>query len=700
MIPTDTMNQEKAYANESNNTDETTTSPNSDGVDISFDANSRENNGVNAGQLNGNVSFHTEYKSYSWYSAFTEPPLADRRVPEAKQNIAQNHFVPRPGFEDALAVLQRNNLLFLRGQGTGRSLAALRMLEKCGAQHISQLHERRSFDSAANGELDPDCGYLWDGTEPHWQLQITPQSADRVASWAQRNNCYLVVPVDCVLPPELKKYECTLGQPDPVQVAKECLHALTPCTIKETDDVLHEFRDLIRVDSPPNDAEYIAMRAWGVYSEDQNLESARQDISRDCRLLVRKWFQEDRSTIEYAMLVAISVFENRPYADVMGAAEALEKMISETDLSGTNKTLEPRKVFDFSKSTILRHLEADTSIHPHAEGLALYKETVHFRRSDWAREAFRRAWDEYDLLRPVIVQWMAQQVNNDFQWYCAKALHDVLANMPNNDPMQHIDDLAKRRSPRANELAAELLARFADDEGIKDVVEPVLSDWCTRSGNFHRKWTAALFYAADERSQSRGSLTQLKRIACTDRKLANAVKAAVIKLLDRSDNRINVLSTLVEWTKPLARRDMEQLENLRLVGLECAQAALGLKSGTRYLRSLPVVPDRERLGDPHPRLVARLFRRVFLDQNTRLSALRALLEWCESCEKDLNSEDARGLAQLVATVAPDLHHFDRHPLFEDWKALLPGSSAQIDRAFSTLQLLHQRYGRFITLPAA
>ncbi|TDD09003.1 hypothetical protein E1181_05940 [Saccharopolyspora terrae] len=644
------------------------------------------NNGVNAGQINGPVN----YNNYTG-SAFSKPELHDFRVSDHDLERAKNHFVPCPGYDDALATLKKSNLVLLRGKGTGRSLAAIRMLVDCGARTISQLNVRRSFDSITDEQLDSDGGFIWQGTESQWQQKIAPRTAERVATWAQRNQCYVVVIVDEVLEVGLQRFESRLGRPDSTQVAREFLRSHPDCPTDLVDTILTEdFRAHLRDDSAPNEAEFVAIRAWDVHENKRELEPALADLSREAQYLVADWFHEDRSTIEYAMLVAIAVFTNRDYGDVMSSAEELEEMIAKAD-EPEDKRLRQRKIFDFSKSVILSSLNATTTWHPHARGASLFRENVHFRRSDWAKWAFRRAWLEYDLFRPVIVDWMARQAKNGFQWYCAKALHDVITGLPHTDPLEHIKTLASKQSLTSNELAAELLARFADDPGTKDFVEPLLRDWCTGSG-FHRKWTAALVYATEHgvRDPER-AMARLEAIARSDARLVPAVKVAVTSLLSRPINRELILRALVKWTRPHGhRRDAEQLSNLRSVGLDCAQAALGLTDAKHYLQSLPK-QENPILVDPHPWLVARLFWRVFLDQRTRKSSLRALLNLCEQCEKNPRSERARGLAQLVATVAPDLHRHDHHALFEDWKTEYPGNSGRVDRAFSTLQLLHQRY---------
>jgi hypothetical protein len=647
------------------------------------------NNGVSAGQINGPVNYFNTYTG----SAFSKPALNDFRVSSHDVDRAKKHFVPCPGFEDALATLKKSNLVLLRGIGTGRSLAAIRMLVECDARSISQLNVRRSFDSITDEQLEPGSGLIWQGTEEQWQLKITPHTAERVAAWAQRNRCFVVVIVDAPLDIGVQKFESVLGRPDSTEVAREFLRSHRDCPTELVDTILREeFREHLRDDSAPNEAEFVATRAWDVHSGRRKLKSALADLSRECDSLVTDWFKRKRSTIEYAMLVSISVFTNRDYGDVMSAAEELEQMIAKADLPEGRQQFEQRRIFDFSKSTILRRLNATTTWHPHVEGVSLLRETVHFRRSDWAKWAFRRAWHEYDLFRPVIVDWMARQAKNGFQWYCAKALHDVLNYLPHTDPLEHINTLAGKQSPTSNELAAELLGRFADDPDTAEFVESLLMGWCTGSGELHRKWTAALVYATEHgvRDPER-AMTRLETIARSDVRLVKAVKVAVTSLLSRPVNRELVLRTLVEWTRPRAHhRDGKQLSNLRSVGLDCAQAALGLTEAKYYLQSLPK-QENPILVDPHPWLVARLFRRVFLDQRTRKSSLRALLNLCEQCEKNPRSEHARGLAQLVATVAPDLHRQDQHPLFEDWKTEFPGQSGRVDRAFSTVQLLHQKY---------
>lgn len=643
------------------------------------------NSGVQSAHFAGT---YNSTNHHYWYAESRKPRLDDRRIPEEEIALVKENFVERPGFEEALATLQRNRLLFLLGEGTGRSLTSIRLLEECEVRSISRLSERRSFDSLAGSDLEPGCGYVWEGLDKEWQDDIISASVDRVAAWATQYECFVVVIVDYAVSSDLQKYTERLGRPDPVKIALAVLrsqHGLSP---EKADKVLDAgFRERLPGDSAPNIAEFVAIRAWEVHTEKRDRDEALNEVSQDLRKSVALWFLNDWNPIEYAMLVAISVFENRDYDDVIASAEKLENMIYQRD---DGKSVEKRKIFDFSKSEILFHLSATVSQHRHTDKGGLYKETVHFRRSGWAQEAFRRAWIEYDLLRPVIVDWMAKQAKNGFQWYCAKALHDVLVNVPHSDPLAHVDDLARMQSREANELAAELLGRLTRDPQTRDVAEPTLRDWCTGSRHFHRKLTAALVYATDYGLREPAvALRELEKIAQTSANLNSVVSKGIMSLLNEPANRTLVLRTLVKWTHPApVQTGDEQQANLRAVGLDCAQAALGLADDTNYLRSLRANDD---FGDPDPRPVADLFRRLFQDKRTRAKSLSALLDLSDDSADNPTSDTAKGFAQLVCTVAPDLHRPEARRLFEDWKKGFPGKSQRVDRAFETLQILYEMY---------
>lgn len=363
---------------------------------------SEHNSGVQSGVFNGDYN----YTIHNWFGGSEKLRVEDRRISDEEIALARDHFVERPGLGKALATLRRNRLLFLLGKGAGRSLASIRLLEKCAVRSISRLSERRSFDSFAGSDLEPGCGYIWEGLDKDWQDEITSASVDRVVAWATKRDCFVIVIVDYAVSSDLRKYAEFLGRPDPVRVALAALrsqHGLNPEKAEEVLD--SDFRERLPCDSAPNNAEFVAIRAWEVHTGERKKADALQDASQDLRDSVASWFRHDWSPIQYAMLVAISVFENRDYDAVIDSAEQLEKMIYEYE----GKNVEPRKIFEFSKTKILFSLSARTTSHRHTDGRGLYEETVHFRRSGWAQAAFQRAWGEYDLLRPVVVDWMAMQ---------------------------------------------------------------------------------------------------------------------------------------------------------------------------------------------------------------------------------------------------------------------------------------------------
>lgn len=188
-------------------------------------------------------------------------------------------------------------------------------------------------------------------------------------------------------------------------------------------------------------------------------------------------------------------------------------------------------------------------------------------------------------------------------------------------------------------------------------------------------------------------MTQLEKIAHDNGKLRDEVRAAVLALLDRPDNRSLVLGRLREWTHPFPLGNEDEMGNLNLraIGLDCAQAALGLLPETRYLRSLPPKTAGDPSGDPDASLVATLFRRVFLDKRTSSSALRTLLDFGDYCASRPDGKRAEGLVQLLDTVAPRLHEQADHRLFRTWSIDFPERSHRIHRLFETVQRLQDRH---------
>lgn len=233
------------------------------------------NSGVQSGVFSGN------YVVYNGSAESRNPPLDGPRISDEEIARAREHFVERPGFAEALATLHRNHLLFLLGKGAGRSLTSLRLLDECAVRSISRLSERRSFDSAGS-DLEPGCGYIWEGLDKQWQDEITPASVDRVVAWASKHNCFVIVIVNNDVSPDLRKYAQRLGRPDPVQVAMAVLrsqHGLTP---DQADEVLDsDFRERLSGDSTPTDAEFVAIRAWEVHTGKREKAEALKDVSQD-----------------------------------------------------------------------------------------------------------------------------------------------------------------------------------------------------------------------------------------------------------------------------------------------------------------------------------------------------------------------------------------------------------------------------------
>lgn len=675
---------------------------NQSNTDISAD----ENNGIQVGKAR-DITYN------NWYCTSEPERAVDRMLADATWHHAQNHFAPHDGLSQVTDALSEQHLVFLHSEGTGREFGGVRMLLDLGVKQIAHLNERKPFNSLRSADLEANHGYLWSGVDRQWQKAIGSGAVHRLADHARRSGAYIVVLLDdkVALGAGLRKFEHHLTAPDPVDVATKTLQAkgYSAAIISHDDDFLVHLSD----GTSPDQAVDVATKAQQTHDGKLHRESTLAYLQANAEQAVRNWFSAEkaaesdlsartpgshrsgRSTIECAMLLAIAVFEHHDYNDVVESGKTLERMIAEAD-ARDDQSLEPRKIFEFSKSGLLDNLQAEVALHRLYEDVDLHKETVHFRRSSWSQAAFRIVWDEFDLIRPVVVDWMTQhlRITDSSQWYCAKALHDVTVNVPSRDPLQHVDTLAANSSSVARQLAAEVLGRLAEDEGTQSEAERTLQDWCSRTKEHYRKETATRVYATDygQRDPTR-ALDQMEPIIEKDARLHNAVKAAVMSLLDRPDNRSLLLERLHAWTKPfpLGKADEQQRVNLRNVGLECAQAALGLLPGTRYLRSLPVKTVHDPPGDPDAALVARLFRRVFQDYRTSKSALRTLFDFGDHCAQHPDGDAAKGLVQLLDTVAPCLHEQAEHPLFRTWSIDFPERSHRIHRLFEIVQRLQHRH---------
>ncbi len=668
----------------------------------------RQNNGVQTGKAR-------DINYYNWY--FTSEPehAVDRMLSEATWDRAQNRFASHGRLSQVTDALYDQHLVFLRREGTGREFSGVRMLLDLGVKQIAHLNERKPFNSLRSHELDSNHGYLWSGVERRWQKAITSGAVRRLADHARRTGAYIVVLLDdkVALGSEVRQFEHHLTAPDPITVATKALRA-NRYSADEAEVILDEdFLAHLTERTSPDQAVDVATKAQQTYEEKLTRQSALAYLDADAEQAVRDWFSAEkaaesdfaarpsgsrrsgRSTIECAMLLAIAVFEHHDYNKVVESGKTLERMIAEAD-ARNERSLEPRKIFEFSKSNLLDNLQADVALHRLSEDVDLHKETVHFRRSSWSQAAFRIVWDEFDLIRPVVVEWMTQHLRatDSSQWCCAKALHDVTVNIPSSNPLEHVNYLAARPSSVANQLAAETLGRLAEEEGTQSEAHRTLRDWCGRTKEYHRKETATRVYATDygQRDPAR-TLDEMETIVKDDHRLHYAVKATVMSLLNRPDNRSVVLERLHAWTKPFARGkdDEQQRLNLRAVGLDCAQAALGLLPDTRYLRSLPPKTAGEPSGDPDTSLVAALFRRVFLDKRTASNALRTLLDFGDYCATRPDGDAAKGLVQLLDTVAPRLHDRADHLLFHTWSEDFPERSHRIHRLFGIVQRLQDQH---------
>ncbi|MGH3622049.1 MAG: hypothetical protein ACRDQ5_09705, partial [Sciscionella sp.] len=359
-------------------------------------------------------------------------------------------------------------------------------------------------------------------------------------------------------------------------------------------------------------------------------EQALHERSRRTGQEVADWFAGAQPVAARALMIAIAVFEHRPYAEVRQAAFALERRMHDPDLRWIWRYWPPN-LFADARDGRLDQVRAEVRT-----SSADDHDVVRFVRPGWGAEVLDCVWRQYERLRPVLRDWLeafcleTSSYGADAHRRAAEVLGNLVGRERDPDPVGDFESWAESPKSILREMAAAALGRIAEAQQPRNagLVRHRLNDWSAPGSPVAKRLTAALAYGrAFGVTQPRYALRQLGSLTKrSDAHLRDVIIQGVLALVREPANRPEVLEELVEWTSPTNAWTRRQ------VGLASALWVLGLAGGSKADNRVYRVGITD---DERTRTLTRaLLRNLMDDRRLRPKITSGLLDWAACAERE------------------------------------------------------------------
>ncbi|GAB2983593.1 hypothetical protein [Saccharothrix stipae] len=598
--------------------------------------------GIQAGVIHGGVQFGVDRAS----------KLVVLRATQAEMDDVRRYFEPPDGYTAARRALDARGVVVLTGPGSGRSYTARRLLVDVGAVDVVEANRERALGTFDN--LVADTGYVWDVRESRGPFDRA--EFERVTRLVKSVGCHLVIVLDSVAqaPLEATDHVVQLTAPRAYDVARAELRRRCPAGLDGPLRVLTTDLELEEKASPEKAvrAAELAIRVHEGLDPHEALAKLREHVEQ----AVERHLAE-RTDLEFALSFAVALLENQPYDEVMALALSLDEALRAAGHEGGEPLR--HKAFALSKKDLLAAVTASTTVRDHPDYPGLREETIHFTRQGWAGAVLRRLWREYPLAHDALWRWMSDRdMIARFTDAVQRAVITIVTEIPAHEPLQLVDDLARRGAVAHQHLAASVVARL--DERYRDLVSSTVDAWT--DGTAYEQATAVWFSLnLSDARPLRESLRRLELIArSTKWTPRNAVVAAVLGLIQDQGHRTQVLDAVVSWTS-----------NRRL-----AQVALPLAMWITGYFPYPLATD---LATSHPDQMKVLANRVLTDPESRHAALECLTTLSD--EAHLKETSAKRLVHLARLLATTFSWMGRRKAVLELSVTSPEARNTLRRAF-------------------
>jgi len=590
--------------------------------------------------------------SYTIYTAVTtQLKVVELSAKDLDLDLA---YVRPPGFARPEAALRSRRIVVLRGKAdSGRYAFARHLLLRLSVGPVRRLHPETDLGSITSSDLDPG-GYLLADLTPQNAARLLAFDLDRLSGELGPSRAMVITVAEGV----------PFSDPD----VEQRVIGVAGCDVQAVLEA-----HLARIVGQPEQASAILADAdVSALCKEQLLDArpavavrlatllgtAEQPIAATVRakLTVKQptdiegWFSKLTDLDTQTLALGVAVLGGEPYELVAGASDSLKRRLEPPDQP-------PRAASPFgaTRGSRLRALNAHlvpsemTARHGGtAPGLV-----VRFEDRTLAKDLLLHIWDEYDELRPELLNWLRVCAGSEVPTVRVRAA--VATGILAARAFDHVRSTiilpwARSKDPNLRDAAAAALGVAADRPDLRDAVLGLVSAWSADDFSAELRATAirAWRVALSEEEGSTASIALLERLGGDDDPVVvEAVCESVAEMLEYKECAFSssALALLLSWVKS---RNPERRTTAKLAFLLSAADLVREVPGRGYL---PTLLD---LGVQDPATatkIAALWAVTLNSADLNRAAKEVLSEWARLADAGFAGSSALG--RLMAAVATD-----------------------------------------------
>ncbi len=592
-------------------------------------------------------------------------------------------FTPAPFFTRASTVLLASGLVVLHGStGLGKATAAIRLLLARGAVPLD-VNPCVSIDQLMALEFEHSAAYLVDGLTADTASRLSAFVLKQLESRLRDAEAQLVLTVDRRVTLAASDLVTWLVVCDRVTDISGMLDRHLDWYLSGPDPVpaRHRARAIDGVDalvaqrlSPAQVDRLAQLLAQALRGEMDEAEAVKR-FETSAQAEVEDWFgKEGRSLADCALMISVAVLGGARYQAVVEAANRLYRLLITAE-----RLHQPATIAVASAQTETVLFSTTTARRLRTVGACLVEtldttdvgsspvDLVEFENQSWHIAVLRHVWDEQDLVRRVLLDWLralCTEPSVDVRVGAATALGKLSEYDFGYVWREVLVIWATDEDARVRAAVAFALGMPACQDALAPQVLRLLFRWAghadwrlqwTAATAFGRYWVGLRFPAA--------CLLGLESVArAEDTRLLIAVASSVTELFRLADESpdypARVLEALERWTRP-----GDDSRFVRLGGLLAFQklaAEVDSTARTELGRPWPALLELIDSEAPGAALAVDLWRRCLRTKFTRQLALDCLRAWAQQGDSD--PELYAAVERLVLTLADGEDGRDRDRL--------------------------------------
>lgn len=363
---------------------------------------------------------YTSYQYFFSNPSDSSPDKLTENIPYRKisvEDLAQmtNPFVAPKNNTEIRNILKKYRFIFLSGNsGVGKYHAALYLLHTvCQCQNVIEIGASVEYRQLKTLQFAEKTGYVIDTCDLNMLKQWQKDALNQFK--LDDKNSYLIITVDRSLETRLddfKAYWVVFQPPSAVDILEAHLQQL----LGGQPDQLAAARVAQNTPSiknlmpglKPRDAVHLARLLQDVVLGKMQVEDVPNQFEGYALNNIKIWFEKHPEMADRAFLLAVAVYHQSKYQNVLDASDLLLKRLQPVPPKPSD-TPEPPPPNPFAVPKSVRLQMVDAHLVDNFQDAAYGRvstEVIVLDSPIWQRLVLQYVWDEYDQFRNTFLEWL------------------------------------------------------------------------------------------------------------------------------------------------------------------------------------------------------------------------------------------------------------------------------------------------------